>query len=234
VPRGLYSKDGTYVHYPLQDLIAILALETERNRCVVIGEDLGTVPEAMTHAMEHYHAYHYKVLLFEQTPDGRFKPPLAYVPGALAVVTTHDLPTLRGWWEEHDLHLRDRLDLYPSAEFKTHAHQARAAERREMLLALVEQGLWHWQPDQPLPTYSPALSRAVHSYLGMSSAHIALIQIEDLIGMVDPVNVPGTDREHANWQRKVTASVAQTFAAAEVRDILSAMNSARNGQHPNH
>ena len=110
VPRGLLSKDGTYVHYPLEDLIAIMALESERNECLVIGEDLGTVPEAMTLAMEHYRAYHYKVLLFEQEPSGRFKPPDAYVPTALAVVTTHDLPTLRGWWEEGDLALRDRLD----------------------------------------------------------------------------------------------------------------------------
>jgi 4-alpha-glucanotransferase len=234
VPRGLYSKDGTYVHYPLEDLIAILALESERNRAIVIGEDLGTVPEAMTLAMEHYHAYHYKVLLFEQTPDGRFKPPSAYIPSALAVLTTHDLPTLRGWWEEYDLHLRERLDLYPSEDFKTQAHRARAAERREMLLALVGQGLWNWQPDQPLPPYSAALSRAVHAYLGMSGSNIAIIQIEDLIGMIDPVNVPGTDREHPNWQRKVAGTLSQIFAASDVRDILGAMNASRSGRHPNH
>ena len=91
--------------------------------------------------MEHYRAYHYKVLLFEQTPSGQFKPPSAYIPHALAAVTTHDLPTLRGWWEEHDLQLRDRLDLYPSAEFKAQAHTARASDRRELMLALVAAGL---------------------------------------------------------------------------------------------
>jgi 4-alpha-glucanotransferase len=233
VPRGLLSKDGTYVHYPLDDLIAIMALESERDECLVIGEDLGTVPEAMTIAMEHYRAYHYKVLLFEQEPSGRFKPPDAYVPTALAVVTTHDLPTLRGWWEEGDLTLRDRLDLYPSAELKLQAHAARASERRELLLALVAENLWRWSPDQPLPPYSPALSRAVHAYLALSRANIAMIQVEDLIGMGDPVNVPGTDTEHPNWQRKVTQDLADIFARADVRDILEAMNSARRGEHPN-
>jgi 4-alpha-glucanotransferase len=233
VPRGLLSKDGTYVHYPLEDLIAIMALESERNACLVIGEDLGTVPEAMTVAMEHYRAYHYKVLLFEQEPSGRFKPPDAYVPTSLAVVTTHDLPTLRGWWEEGDLALRDRLDLYPSAEFKAQAHATRASERRELLLALVAQNLWLWSPDQPLPPYSSALARAVHAYLGLSHANIAMIQVEDLIGMGDPVNVPGTDREHANWQRKVTQDTADIFARAEVRDILGALDSARRGINPN-
>jgi 4-alpha-glucanotransferase len=233
VPRGRLSKDGTYVHYPLDDLIAILALESHRNRCVVIGEDLGTVPEAMTHAMERYGAYHYKVLLFEQELSGPFKPPSAYVSSALAVVTTHDLPTLRGWWEEHDLSLRDRLDLYPSAEFKTQAHLVRAGERRELLLALVRAGLWHWQADQPLPPYSTALSRAVHAFLGLSNANIAMIQIEDLIGMADPVNVPGTDTEHANWQRKVTLDTADIVARQDVRDILAGMDLARRGQNPN-
>jgi 4-alpha-glucanotransferase len=233
VPRGLLSKDGTYVHYPLEDLIAIMALESERDECLVIGEDLGTVPEAMTVAMEHYRAYHYKVLLFEQETNGTFKPPDEYVPTALAVVTTHDLPTLRGWWEEGDLTLRDRLDLYPSAEFKAQAHATRAAERRELLLALVAENLWRWSPDQPLPAYSPALSRAVHAYLGLSRANIAMIQVEDMIGMGDPVNVPGTDTEHANWQRKVTQDTANIFARADVRDILAAMNSARRGVNPN-
>ena len=234
VPRGMLSKDGTYVRYPLDDLIAILALESHRNRCVAIGEDLGTVPEEMTVAMERYHLYHYKVLLFEQTAAGQFKPPSAYVPRALAAVTTHDLPTLRGWWEEYDLQLRDRLDLYPSEDIKGQAHTARARERRELLLALGAAGLWHWDPNQPLPPYSTALSRAVHAFLGLSNANIALIQIEDLIGMLEPVNVPGTDKEHANWQRKVTLDMSQIFARPDVHDILAAMHAARSGRHPNH
>lgn len=233
VPRGYPSKDGAYMHYPVDDLIAILALESQRNECIVIGEDLGTVAEPMLEAMERYRTYHYKVLLFEQEPDGRFKPPSAYVQGALATVTTHDLPTLRGWWEAHDLELRARLDLYPNDEFKNRAHATRERERRQLMQALVDAGLWHWHPDQPLPEYSAALSRAVHAFLGLSNANIALIQIEDLIGMTDPVNVPGTDTEHPNWQRKVVLDTAEIFARPEVRDILDGMNRARKGENPN-
>ncbi len=233
VPRGFQSKDGAYVHYPYQDLIAILALESQRNECVVIGEDLGTVADEMTLAMEHYRAYHYKVLLFEQEPSGRFKPPSAYVESALATVTTHDLPTLRGWWEEYDLRLRDRLDLYPNEEFKNQAHKVREAERRNLMQALVDAKLWHWHSDQPLPEYSAALSRAVHAFLGLSSANIALIQIEDLIGMTDPVNVPGTHTEHPNWQRKVAIDTAEIFAREDARDILDGMHRARRGENPN-
>lgn len=233
VPRGLLSKDGTYVHYPLADLIAILALESQRNHCIVIGEDLGTVPEAMTEAMEHYRAYHYKVLLFEQLPDGTFKQPNVYVPGAMAVVTTHDLPTLRGWWEVSDVTLRAQLDLYPSDELRQQAYDARVKDRVSLLRALVAAGLWYWRDGEPLPPYSAALSRAVHAFIGLSSANIALLQIEDLIGMTDPVNVPGTDTEHANWQRKVSASIADIFSNPATKDILAAMEVARRGVNPN-
>jgi 4-alpha-glucanotransferase len=233
VPRGLLSKDGTYVHYPLEDLIAILAAESHRNHCIVIGEDLGTVPEAMTEAMEHYGAYHYKVLLFEQLADHTFKAPSDYIASAMAVVTTHDLPTLRGWWEEHDLTLRDRLDLYPSEQFRVQSHETRARERNGLMRALVTAGLWRWQESESLPPYSPSLARAVHAFIGLSNANIALLQIEDLIGMTDPVNVPGTDTEHANWQRKVAANTAEIFARADVRDILSAIDTARRGINPN-
>lgn len=233
VPRGLLSKDGTYVHYPLQDLIAILALESQRHHCIVIGEDLGTVPEAMTEAMEHYRAYHYKVLMFEQLADGTFKPPSAYIPSAMAVVTTHDLPTLRGWWEEHDIALRSQLDLYPSDELREQVHDARVRDRVCLLRALVAAGLWRWNEGEALPPYSAALSRAVHAFIGLSTANIALIQIEDLIGMIDPVNVPGTDTEHANWQRKVTATLSDIFSRRDTGDILSAMDAARRGINPN-
>lgn len=233
VPRGLSSAEGAYVHYPLQDLIAILALESHRNECVVIGEDLGTVPVEVRQAMERYHAYHYKVLFFERDEDGRFTAPSAYVPRALAAITTHDLPTLRGWWEGSDIMLRAQLRLYPTEEIHREVHSTRAAERIAMMQALVEQQLWHWQPHEPLPAYSTELARAIHAYLGMSRSNITMIQIEDLIGMSDAVNVPGTDREHANWQRKIALTTGEIFARDDVRDLLDAMRRARKGDHPN-
>jgi 4-alpha-glucanotransferase len=143
------------------------------------------------------------------------------------------LPTLRGWWEEHDLNLRDRLNLYPSQQMRAQAHTQRGTERLQLLQALTEQRLWRWHPGQALPQYSPALARAIHAYLGLSRSGIALVQIEDLIGMTDPVNVPGTDREHANWQRKILMNTPDIFARTDVRDIIDAMNRARRGENPN-
>ena len=234
VPRGKISAQGAYVHYPLEDLIAILALESVRHHCIVIGEDLGTVPEEMRVAMERYELNHYKVLLFEKDGSGEFKPPSNYARNALATVTTHDLPTLRGWWESHDIALRERLSLYPNQSVRDEVHRARAEELPAMMRALVAQGLWHWQPSEGLPAYSPALARAIQAYLGLSSSKIVMMQIEDLIGMIEPVNVPGTDREHDNWQRKVELDTQEILARADVRDILDAVTRARRGEHPNH
>lgn len=233
VPRGAGSARGAYVHYPLDELAAILALESVRNRCVVIGEDLGTVPDEVRHAMERYRIYHYKVLLFEKEPDGRFKAPWQYPGAALATVTTHDLPTLRGWWEGLDIGLRERLDLYPAGGMGEQDRASRAHERMLMMQSLVSQGLWHWQEHEPVPAYSVALARAIQGFLGLSDAGIAMIQIEDLIGMSDPTNVPGTDREHANWQRKVSQETARILERADVLDLLDAMNAARQGRNPN-
>jgi 4-alpha-glucanotransferase len=129
--------------------------------------------------------------------------------------------------------LRAQLDLYPTDELRQQAHDARVRDRVSLLRALVAAGLWHWNEGEPLPNYSAALSRAVHAFIGLSSSNIALLQIEDLIGMTDPVNVPGTDTEHANWQRKVSASLTDIFSRAETRDILAAMDTARKGVNPN-
>ena len=94
IATGDSPADGAYVHYPLHELLTVLALESARSSCLVVGEDLGVVPDEMRRAMPECGLYHYKVLLFEKL-DGRFRRPDEYVRRALATVTTHDMPTLR-------------------------------------------------------------------------------------------------------------------------------------------
>jgi 4-alpha-glucanotransferase len=233
VPRGVLPTEGAYVHYPLHDLMFLLALESHRNHCMVIGEDLGTVPDEVRAAMEHHAVYHYKVLLFEKEHDGRFKSPSAYTRHALATVTTHDLPTLRGWWQGLDLGLRDKLGLYPNDSIRAEVHAGRDLDRRQLLQALVGQDLWRWHEHEPLPEYSLSLSRAIHLFLARSQANLVLVQPEDLIGMADPVNVPGTNTEHPNWQRKMPLAAGDIFAAPEVVEMLQAIHRARQAASAN-
>lgn len=226
VPGGASPAEGAYVHYPLHQLMTVLALESARAGCLVVGEDLGVVPDEVRAAMAQYGLYHYKVMLFEKD-QGRFRRPDELPRRALATVTTHDMPTIRSYWEGLDIDLRARLDLYPSAEVRRHVADERAHDRAALLEALNREGIAPAAPSRPEDGFSPALAQAMHVYLARSGAALASVQLEDLIGMADPVNVPGTHREYPNWQRKMSADIEDIRGRADVLANLGEINRAR-------
>jgi 4-alpha-glucanotransferase len=194
------------------------------------------VPDEIRHALAEFAVYSYKVLLFEKHGDGRFRRPEEYVRRAIATVTTHDLPTLRGYWAGLDLELRDRLNLFPGEEIRRHVHEERVRDRAQLLAALEEQGL---RPAVDVTRQAPGvaveaehgygepLAHAIQLYLARSAASLVVLQYEDLIGMTDPVNVPGTSDEHANWQRKVTADIASALRRESSLRLFAEVRRAR-------
>jgi 4-alpha-glucanotransferase len=228
VAAGCSPTEGAYVHYPMEQLLAVLALESVRGACLVVGEDLGVVPDEMRRSMPEFGIYHYKVLLFEQL-DGRFRRPDEYVRQALATVTTHDMPTLRSYWEGRDIELRRRLNLYPSIAVESEVIRERERDREMLLAALQEQGLKPAQPATPHEPFTAELAQALHLYLARTATVLVALQIEDLLGMTDPVNVPGTSREYPNWQRKLTADIEDVAARADIAAALDQIHSARGG-----
>jgi 4-alpha-glucanotransferase len=224
---------GAYVHYPVDQLLTIVALESARAHCLVVGEDLGVVPDEIRRAMPQYGVYHYKVVLFEQNA-GRFRRPEEYLRQALATVTTHDMPTLRAYWQGLDIDLRERLSLYPSAESLAQVRHERALDRVALLAALQEQGLLPPSDGDgvhaplPSPPFTPQLAQALHLFLARSNAGLAAVQIDDLLGLVDPVNVPGTSHEYPNWQRKLDTDLEVIVARADLADQLRAIDRARS------
>jgi 4-alpha-glucanotransferase len=226
VAAGFSPTDGAYVHYPLHQLLSVLSLESVRGACLVVGEDLGVVPDEMRQAMPEYGIYHYKVLLFEKLA-GRFRRPDEFTRRALATVTTHDMPTLRSYWEGRDIELRRGLNLYPSNEIESDVIREREHDRKLLLGALQEQGLKPAHPQTPLDPFTAELAHALHLYLARSATLLVAVQIEDLLGMIDPVNVPGTNHEYPNWQRKVTADIEDMAARADLRVCLDEINAAR-------
>ncbi len=226
VAAGASPTDGAYVHYPLQQLLTVLALESSRNSCLVVGEDLGVVPDEMRRAMPEFGLYHYKVLLFEKLA-GRFRLPGEYTRRALATATTHDMPTLRSYWEARDIELRRRLQLYPSAEVEASVIRERERDRELLLDALKEQGLKPAHPATPQDAFSTELAHALHLYLARSAAVLVAVQIEDLLGETLPVNVPGTDREYPNWQRRISIDVEDLPGRRDITAYLDEISVAR-------
>jgi 4-alpha-glucanotransferase len=229
VPRGLKSTDGGYVHYPLDDLLSLVALESHRQQCLVVGEDLGVVPDEIRRALPQFGVYHYKVVLFEKK-GGEFVAPADYARPALATVTTHDLPTLRGWWSGHDIDLWEKLGFYADSSVGERIRAERTADRERLLRALRRASLWPPQVDgdTKLPEYSAELGRALHTFLGKSQSILVTVQLEDMIGMLEPVNIPGTSHEYSNWTRRMTASAREIFARPDVRVLAAAMLEARS------
>jgi (1->4)-alpha-D-glucan 1-alpha-D-glucosylmutase len=207
VVRGLPAAEGTYVSYPFDDLLGILALESQRNRCMVVGEDLGTVPDEVRHALHPMGVLSTRLLYFERWDNGQLKPPQAYPVQAAAAVTTHDLPTLAGFWQGLDLELRDRLQLFPTAEVKNRQISSRAADRQQLLEALERERLLpasgNTQPET-FPVMTPELAQAVYAYLARSPSKLLLVQMEDTLGVAEQPNLPGTTEAiYPCWRLKL-------------------------------
>jgi 4-alpha-glucanotransferase len=226
VAAGFSPTEGAYVHYPLEQLLTVLSLESSRSACLVVGEDLGVVPDEIRRALPEFGLYHYKVLLFEKL-DGRFRRPDEYIRRALATATTHDMPTLRSYWDGRDIELRHRLHLYPSSEVEGEVIRERERDRRLLLDALEAQGLRPAQPATPRDAFTAELAHAMHLYLARSATALVAVQIEDLLGETLPVNVPGTDRQYPNWQRRVSVDVEDLAQRADIAAWLDEIQAAR-------
>ncbi|MCC6982125.1 MAG: 4-alpha-glucanotransferase [Bauldia sp.] len=206
VPTGESQLPGAYIDYPFEALLACLKIESHRAQCMVIGEDLGTAPSGFSERMMEAGALSYRVLFFERGDGGAFKPPEAYPETAIAVFTTHDLPTIRGWWAGRDIAARESLALFTPEEVEA-ARRQRHEDKCRLMEALHHQGLvedWHPGADPPV--------EAIVRYLARSRSALAALQLEDVAGEVEQANLPGTVEGHPNWRRRISLELGEIAA----------------------
>jgi (1->4)-alpha-D-glucan 1-alpha-D-glucosylmutase len=230
IPEGAAAAHGAYVRYPAEDLLAIVALESHRNRCMVIGEDLGTVPDSVRHALAAADVLSYRLLYFERRDGGDFKSPGEYPAEALVAVSTHDLPTLAGFWAGRDLRVRQALGLYPSLEVQEQQVLARTQDRVRLLAALQREGLLpEGTPLDPAatPEMTHALARGVHAYLARARSKLMMVQLEDVVCAPEQVNLPGTTNEYPNWRRKIPLPLEQWPANEPFAQFCRALETER-------
>ncbi len=224
VPAGMGPDEGAYVRYPIDDLLGIVALESHRNRCLVIGEDLGTVSDELREKLAHDDVLSYRLLLFERA-DGRFKAPAEYPRRALVAWSTHDLPTFTGWWQEEDIRTRGRLGLADEAQRRQQADERRQ-ERGALVEALAREGLVEGSCARDGPA-TEALRCAMHSYLARTPAQVMVVQMEDALGIDQQANVPGTIDQHPNWRRKLDLPIEAWPKDARLRSIGKLLGAVR-------
>lgn len=235
IPYGETADKGAYVHYPVDDLLAILALESQRHQCMVIGEDLGTVPAEIVGKLRSSGVYSYKVLYFEHDSEKQFKAPDIWPEQSMAVATTHDLPTLRGYWACGDLTLGESLGLYPDKVILKGLYQDREAAKQGLLNSLHQYGCVPKRTGKQarLMQMSPVLNRGLQRYIADSNSALLGLQPEDWLDMAEPVNVPGTSTQYPNWRRKLNREVEDIFADGDINRLLKDLTARRKkaGQH---
>ena len=231
VPDDMPASEGTYVAYPFEDMLAVVAQASQAHRCLVIGEDLGTVPDGLRDRLRTAGILSYHPLIFERTPDSQFRLPADIPPQGLVAAGTHDLPTLAGFWSGDDLRERTRLMLFPSDELRQRIVTERDRDRGRLLWALERENLLPagaGKAPAALPELTPAVGAAVHAYLARSPSMLLVIQPEDMLGMREQFNLPGTlENQHPNWQRKLPLSIEDWAGDASIAAVLEAVRRER-------
>ena len=228
IPDGATAAEGAYVRYPLDALLGVLALESSRAGCLVVGEDLGTVPEGLRERLAAADVLSYRVLWFERDGTG-FADPSRYPVKAAACVSTHDLPTVAGWWTGADIDEKQALDLV-TADAATSERAERRASKEALAAALARAGADHGASIDGSTPHDVAITAAIHRFVGTTPSVLALIQADDLAGETTAVNLPGIDRLRANWRRKLSVAVEGLWRTEAGRQAIADFAPERTGR----
>jgi len=219
VPQGASPAEGCYIRNPQDDLLRLVALESMRHQAIAIGEDLGTVPEGFRPQLQRTGLAGMRVMWFEQSGRG-FKDPARWTREAVSMTSTHDLPTVAGWWGGRDLEWRAELGTKLEGQAET-----RQAERPKLWAAFRKAGVA--TGPVPGPEETARVADAAAAYIGRARCELALLPLEDALAAVEQPNMPGTVDEHPNWRRRLDPPVELLFRDPAFEQRLRALARAR-------
>ncbi|WGE32134.1 4-alpha-glucanotransferase [Actinobacillus genomosp. 2] len=223
VAKGDSAKNGAYVRYPLDDLLAILALESQRNQCLIIAEALGTVPKGMLQKLEDKGILAYNIFYFEWDQHGS-KPLANYPYQAMTTLSTHDLPTIQGYWKGYDFELGEKFGVYPSEKILNILKQSRHFNKENIRKAV--EAVQYLEPDSAGVTID--FPHQLQSYVADTNSALFGTQPEDWLNMLEPVNIPGTSGEYPNWRRKLSHSLTEIFSNEKIQTLLDTFEHKRS------
>lgn len=234
IPDGVAAKDGVYVRDHAEDLLRVLALESVREENVMVGEDLGTVTDEIRETLRKFRVLSYRVFYFEKNRDGSFKHTEDYPHQALVASTTHDLPTMAGFWTGRDAEARLAAHLTDTAGYERQMRE-RQQEKQHMLDALHTEGLLpadYTRDARLIPELDGPLHNAIIGFLAQTPSMLLLLNQEDLTKETEQQNLPGSTAEYPNWQRKMKWSVEELRTKQQARDFSQMLRNqlARTGR----
>jgi 4-alpha-glucanotransferase len=223
VPTGASPLDGAYLRQPEADLLRIIALESVRNHTMVIGEDLGVVPPGLREELTARGLLGMRVLPFEREKDGGFRDPGRWDEAAVAMTSTHDLPPVAGWWQGMDIEWRAKLG---AGGDRAAERKDRAGYRDNLWAALERTGIAEEEPVPPAADPASAVDASI-SFVAKTAATLAIYPVEDLAGLDEAPNLPGTIDEHPNWRRRLPVSAEGLFACSAVASRIARIRTER-------
>ncbi len=229
VPAGSPAVEGPYVRYPFEDQLGVLALESRRARALIVGEDLGTVPEGFRERLTAEGVLSYRLMMFERWPSGFFLGPDRYPERSVATFTSHDLPTLAGWWKGSDLSERRELGLLGERTLEE-LETERETGRERLRSALSDQDLPGAGSTGPEDLKEVALG--VQRFLARSPARVMMANLDDLLLEERQLNQPGTVKEYPNWRRRLTRPLEDLTDDLYLKTTAAALRREREGPAP--
>lgn len=222
IPAGYDATEGTYVREQWRDLLRIVALESHRNRVMIIGEDLGTVEDYVRQGLSQFSVFSYRLLYFERAENGRFKRPDEYPENAVISSTTHDLPTIAGWWLGRDIESRRAAGLLLDETSYHDQVRNRLDDKHKLLEVLHDLALL--PPGYPrdaakIPEIDGDLHHAIVGFLASAPARLFVLNQEDLTKETEQQNLPGSTWEYPNWRRKMKYSIEQLHSDPVIQDF---------------
>jgi 4-alpha-glucanotransferase len=210
IPDNWPAGQGAYLRFSFADMLAVLAEESRRWNCIAIGEDLGTVPENFRATLSAWGVWSYLVVMFERNADGSFRRPQEYREHAIATFNTHDLATFSGWMSSHDLKVKHAIAVDPG-ETEDDRHRSRVT----LCNALTAMSGNHRIGFED-----------VAWFLAATPTRLVSISIEDVLGLEDQVNIPGTVTEHPNWRRRWPVLLEELSSDQRMRRIAATFSRA--------
>ncbi len=217
IPESSSAEDGAYVKYPWKDLLGIIALESQLNKTGVIGEDLGTAEEWMKDELIKRKICSWRVFYFEKTTEG-YNPSSFYPEDSLCSITTHDLPTLKGFWHGKDIELRRKFKIYDEKQAEN-AFIERQMDKEKIIALLKEEGLVEGDSIK-------AIFFAILKFLAKTPSKYLLLYPEDILLLEEQINFPGTITEYPNWQRKLPMSIDEIIKLPIFNEIQAILKEA--------